>query len=961
MVICVWKEPPKEKPAACSALFTTIQAGLDAAAAGTDKTVVVYAKCSAGRCSYDENVKFPAGGIELLGDGYPIINGMKAGRTVEFKVNAKERSSISGFEIIGGHTEEDGGGIYAENTPVTIVDNCIHNNVAERTGGGICIKNDSGKPEEVARNQCIVERNGIYSNGATYGGGIGARGDLPNSAWEITGIKPGVIIRQNVIGPENRAAGVDLSYGGGVSVYRLPVSIEGNEIFSNVAASYGGGVGAYNVEREEWKEEFWGAMKLEVTGTPGNLKLNQVILSNNRIRQNKAWKGGGVAGLWFSVITYNENIIEENTLNNSSDSHGGGIYGSTAGVHRLTKNLIQKNKAMSPPDGRGGAIHASCNAIISFEGDNIVTENEAEDYGGAISLDNADMYSGGGVLHIAKNKVVGAGGAAARIGGGIYACSSDSTDGGKNKRWQPCNHNNTLLLRGAIVEGNICPGHGLAIAVEKGFSGVHAVGGNVSIEECVIRNNKKPAGSSEDESGSSEGVYFTRGRDATSRDEFVVRKSLIEGHSSQSGWMAGIRILDHWGPSIIEENVIKENDTGLRLEFTVPSGGRVAVKGNSFERNGSTQIEIKLAELLPPKPEGILKKAPHFEIKKNSLDGKNRTVFGILLQSVGFASGDLRQHAASDELAINENDFTGYSGFGMHSPEIKVRAPQNYWRSADGPSRPDGKLAGERIDSNVDPDPFNPKPINKAASVPNLSPPSPPVFVPPKGPDCTDLSQKKRKRKPDEPPGILKVPTPGITEEPTPGGTLQPTEPTTTGQTTTPPQTPTPTPPITPPPTPGGTPTKPGKRPKRGKVLYVAGIVALIVLVVTGVALVEFPPVSPGNSSSSSSSSSSTLTGTPDFRLLSVVATLSPPNTYFVANVSVNGQHTLSYKWSNSNTCGVFGGSGETASWFHGDTTTCSHATPYHPGTITVTVTDETGFSLTCTDPNGSRDAKVSC
>jgi hypothetical protein len=903
-------------------------------------------------------VKFPAGGIALVGDGYPIINGMKKGRTVEFKAKANDRSSISGFEIINGQTEGDGAGIYAENTPVSIVDNCIHNNVAEGTGGGICIKNDNVFKDVVALNQCLIEHNGIYNNHARNGGGIGTRGNLANSAWGVSGLKPGVIIRQNVIGPGNRAAGVELSYGGGVSVYRLPVSIEGNDIFSNEALQYGGGVGAYNVERDDWSEEAWGAIKLEATGTPGNLKLNQITLSGNRVHQNTAWKGGGVAGLWFSVITYTENIIEENTLKKSADSHGGGIYGSTAGVHRLTKNLIQKNKATSPPDGRGGAIHVSCNAVISFEGDNIVTENEANDYGGAVSLDNADMYSGGGVLNIAKNKVLGEGGKAAGMGGGIYACSSDSTDGGVNTKWQPCNHNNTLLLRRAVVEGNSCPGHGSGVAVEKGFAGVAAVKGNVSIEECIIRNNMSPKGAEGD------GVYFSRSSNASADDAFKVTGSLVEGHVG-GGTMAGVRISDEFGHSTIESSTVKGNDVGV-YEL-----GGLTAKSNYFQRNTKTQLEI-IVGITRPNPDfghGPMGSGPDetperidvstgTDIIGNVFDGGHHTQLGILYKKPAWM-----KKAAWFSGKEGKNDISGHTVDGMTTNTVHIRAGEDWWGAADGPTRPNGKGSGDKITKEINPDPFSPKRLNNPPPVPSLSPPGPPTFNPPRGPDCTDLSKKRRPRQPgttqEEIPGTLKVPAPGITPQPTPETTEQPKTPTQT-----PPQTgQTPAPGQTPTPTPGSTPTtKLKKRPKRGKWLYVGGAVALIALVATTVAFVGLPAISPGNSTTvSSSSSSNSSTGAPDFKILTIVATLSPPNTFFVSNVSINGQHTLTYTWSNSNTCGSFSGSGNTATWFHGDTSNCSHLTPYHPGTITLVVADETGFILTCADPNGSQDSTITC
>jgi hypothetical protein len=84
-------------------------------------------------------------------------------------------------------------------------------------------------------------------------------------------------------------------------------------------------------------------------------------------------------------------------------------------------------------------------------------------------------------------------------------------------------------------------------------------------------------------------------------------------------------------------------------------------------------------------------------------------------------------------------------------------------------------------------------------------------------------------------------------------------------------------------------------------------------------------------------------------------ADLAPPNTTFKVVATDPDDVTLSYLWMNTNSCGTFtwNVNSPTASWYHGEDSTCSHDGPYHPGIITVTVADKHS-SCTVIDPNGS-------
>ena len=76
--------------------------------------------------------------------------------------------------------------------------------------------------------------------------------------------------------------------------------------------------------------------------------------------------------------------------------------------------------------------------VIKFARKNLVIKGEVFpsgegvclSVGGGISLNNADMFAGGGVLQVAGNRIIPEGRPRAGMGGGIYSCSSDSTEDG---------------------------------------------------------------------------------------------------------------------------------------------------------------------------------------------------------------------------------------------------------------------------------------------------------------------------------------------------------------------------------------------------------------------------------------------------------------------------------------------------------------------------------------------------
>jgi hypothetical protein len=63
----------------------------------------------------------------------------------------------------------------------------------------------------------------------------------------------------------------------------------------------------------------------------------------------------------------------------------------------------------------------------------------------------------------------------------------------------------------------------------------------------------------------------------------------------------------------------------------------------------------------------------------------------------------------------------------------------------------------------------------------------------------------------------------------------------------------------------------------------------------------------------------------------------------------------LTFKWSNTNPCGIFSWSPDvpSARWAHPNSL-CPHDQPEHPGTITVIIDDRRGGIAQCVDTAGS-------
>jgi hypothetical protein len=454
MAVHVWKKATPKYPYATKETgLTTVQAGVDELAHQGVKVLYVHGDCDVGRCEYVENVRIPVSGVDIIGVGLPVIESpgynpstgaVGTGRVITFLEDQPPLTTLSGFEIRGGGGVDHGAGLLAKDSAVTITGNCIHNNNAGKTGGGICIQYTA---KDKQGRVSTISNNSIYKNNAKRGAGIRLEGvhDLFEGGFEAFGpLPPSVHVLSNVVGPDNHAGNVAFGYGGGISDYRLPVLIEGNEVKNNLIDRCGEGNGAgicvHNFDENDATLSYLAALG-GLTAHPWTFYSVQVQLINNYVHDNHAQSaGGGVAALWAAILSFSSNLIQDNI----SDGNGGGAY-ATVGSELLfgDGNGIHQNHANGHSrDGYGGGVRLSCRSRASFEGKNLIDGNHAVRDGGGISVHNSEIQSSG-VLGLISNQADGR-------GGGI--CTDDLKEVEFNYR--PCDSTCDVELRDALIERN---------------------------------------------------------------------------------------------------------------------------------------------------------------------------------------------------------------------------------------------------------------------------------------------------------------------------------------------------------------------------------------------------------------------------------------------------------------------------------------------------------------------------
>jgi hypothetical protein len=287
-----------------------------------------------------------------------VINGEDSGQDRPSAPQAAGAVTISGLTLTGARTE-NGAGINAYNTALT-VDNCvITGNYAYDSGGGIYIGGYSST--------LTVSNSTISNNFAYYdGGGVATRGaaiTIDQSSLTGNSAKYGGGVFVNNGGAltitastisNNRARTGSYSFyfygneytiyaggfGGGVYLSRTALTISGSSITGNTADRLGGGI---------FSDDDASLSNSTISGNSANyaggmMNFGYASLSNSTISGNNATAAAGIANGSEAYMTLNNSTVSGNNASN----YGGGLlnFGSLA----LTNTVVGGNTATIDPD-----------------------------------------------------------------------------------------------------------------------------------------------------------------------------------------------------------------------------------------------------------------------------------------------------------------------------------------------------------------------------------------------------------------------------------------------------------------------------------------------------------------------------------------------------------------------------------------------------------------------------------
>ena len=360
-----------------------------------------------------------------------VIDGQNLNTAICF---TGSQSTVDGFTITNGYaslsgvaddhtyscgspSSHGGGVLVRSNSNVTIANNTVINNTANRRGGGIFVV------DSVAS----INSNKVYSNTAKQGAGIWGGGamdniNLSNKLISISGneiaYNKTVTNTDNSVTFDSDGGGLLLNFGSLSQVLNNQIYsntilapdgygaalrvqfgstsvISGNQILSNTtyinplnqfSSTLGGGMelveASAQIINNRWENN--ASVAIKVDNAP------YAIIEGNTIVKNRSDRGG--AGIWIirqTVFTITNNIIADNIANGSADGGGGinlGEIGQNGvGSGLIANNLIYNNRATGHGGGGIGMVGMPGPLVIR---NNQIYGNQARD-GAGMAIEDA--------------------------------------------------------------------------------------------------------------------------------------------------------------------------------------------------------------------------------------------------------------------------------------------------------------------------------------------------------------------------------------------------------------------------------------------------------------------------------------------------------------------------------------------------------------------------------------------
>lgn len=388
-----------------SPCYSTIQAAIDAAETGDAVRVANGTYRGTGNRAIDFKGKV----ITVQSEGGPAVCIIDVEETFNrgfiFQNGEGAGSVLSGFTITHGN-HFNGAGIYCYAAFPTITNCHFIENVANNDGGGIYIDNSSS-PEITA---CLFSNNtanrwggGIYSNDScpaisncqfnnnsanTMGGGVycdnSSSANITDCSFSnnTANLGGGIACRSSSPVISNSTLGINTANlsGGGIYCESASPEISSCEITGNTASQRGGGIHCGSDSNPNISNCIIETNSANGTGGGGIYSIgSSPTISNSSISGNSApsGSGGGVFGdsspFSISFCDLNDNVASQN---------GGGICCLTS-APTINICTVSNNTA-----GFGGGIYLDSSAQTSEESTIInlvlITGNTAEQYGGGV-------------------------------------------------------------------------------------------------------------------------------------------------------------------------------------------------------------------------------------------------------------------------------------------------------------------------------------------------------------------------------------------------------------------------------------------------------------------------------------------------------------------------------------------------------------------------------------------------
>jgi hypothetical protein len=384
--------------------------------------------------------------LSQIGDSNPI-NGNGAARGGGIYATAAQQVTLAaGTAVQHNHASNEGGGILlADNTPLTMAGGLIHANVAGVWGGGVAVVQGRAHLTnvQISANQAQAEGGGIYQanhiNNQTV---ITNSQIISNTAGSSGGgiwtMDAPVLLRDTDGSTRLASNHADLHGGGayvtqsGVLLLMADTAVSHLRIENNTAGASGGGLYSNNQANMSIAGRVW-LQDNDALGSGGGLgmvdgELMVTGLGDLRphIVGNEALNGDG-GGLYLSNVGAGgiSGLRNVTISGNVADNQGGGLYVTNNSVLYLENGLIHDNQSLE-----GGGMLIS-NAAVQMRPHLESCANAqlaANHYCSELRGNSAGPFNGGGVrlqlgaaLTLEQTAVISN---SAQLGSGVYSASN---------------------------------------------------------------------------------------------------------------------------------------------------------------------------------------------------------------------------------------------------------------------------------------------------------------------------------------------------------------------------------------------------------------------------------------------------------------------------------------------------------------------------------------------------------